>query len=90
MTKANTTSANGSTTTITQPLITKPLITKQQRRLKIQKGYYKYQDYQEHGTQSSISELLLKGKWLNDAGFTADSLVTIQVKRGKLVITAEQ
>ena len=79
MTKANTTSANGSTTTI----------TKKQRQLRVKSAYYEYQAKQEHGTQSAISEIILKGKWLNDAGFAADSLVNVQVKRGKLVITAE-
>ena len=84
MTKANTTSANGSTTTITKPPIAKP-----QRQLKVKQAYYEYQAKQEHGTQSAISEILLKGKWLNDAGFAADSSVKVHVKRGKLVITAE-
>ena len=77
MTIDNTTSANGSTATITKP----------QRRLKVKQAYYEYQAKQEHGTQSAISEILLKGKWLNDAGFAADSLVNVQVKHGTLVIT---
>ena len=79
MTKDNTTSANDSTTTI----------TKQQRQLKVKQTYYDYQAKQAFGSRSAISEILLKGKWLNDAGFTANSLVNVQVKRGKLVITAE-
>ena len=65
------------------------LITKPQRQLKVKQTYYDYQAKQASSSRSAISEILLKGKWLNDAGFAADSLVNVQVKRGKLVITAE-
>jgi len=64
-------------------------ITKPQRQLKVKQTYYDYQAKQAFGSRSAISEISLKGKWLNDAGFAADSLVKVQVKRGKLVITAE-
>ena len=81
MTKAKSTLDNGVSTN--QP------ITKPQRRLKVKQTYYDYQAKQPLSSRSAISEIILKGKWLNDAGFAADSSVNIQVKRGKLVITAE-
>lgn len=83
MTKAKSTLDNSVSTNLTTT------VNQKQRTLTVRKGYYRYQDYQAFGTQSAISEILLKGKWLNDAGFVADSLVTIQVKRGKLVITIQ-
>ena len=84
MTKAKSTLDNGVSTN--QP--TKP-ISKPQRQLKVKQAYYDYQGKQAHGSQSAISEISLKGKWLNDAGFAADSSVKVHVKRGKLVITAD-
>jgi hypothetical protein len=76
MTNANTTPANGSTT------------TKQHRRLKVKRGWYDYQGRQTRQQQSTIAEILLKGKWLADAGFTVDSNVDISIEDGRLVITS--
>jgi len=75
MTKANTTPANGSSTT--------------QRRLKVKRGFYDYQASQPLKQQSTIAEILLKGKWLADAGFVINGNVTVSIEQGKLVITAE-
>ncbi len=77
MTKANTTPANGNSTTI----------TKKQRQLKVKQGFYEYQGHQQLQQRSSIAEILLKGKWLVDAGFDVDSNVDITIESGRLVIT---
>jgi hypothetical protein len=76
MTKANTTSVNGDST------------TKQHRRLKVKRGWYDYQGRQTRQQQSTIAEISLKGKWLADAGFDVDSNVDIFIEDGRLVITA--
>lgn len=77
MTKANTTSANGVSTTTTS-----------QRRLKVKRGYYDYQAHQPRQQQSIIAEISLKGKWLADAGFDVESNVDVHIEDGRLVITA--
>jgi hypothetical protein len=76
MTKANTTSVNGDST------------TKQHRRLKVKRGWYDYQGRQTRQQQSTIAEINLKGKWLADAGFDVDSNVDISIEDGRLVITS--
>ena len=75
MTKANTTSLRDVST------------TKQHRRLKVKRGWYDYQGRQPLKQQSTIAEILLKGKWLADTGFTVDSKVDVCIEDGRLVIT---
>jgi hypothetical protein len=76
MTKANTTSVNGDST------------TKQHRQLKVKRGWYDYQGRQSRQQQSIIAEINLKGKWLSEAGFDVDSNVDISIEDGRLVITS--
>ena len=75
MTKANTTSLRDDST------------TKQHRRLKVKRGWYDYQGRQPLRQQSTIAEILLKGKWLAEAGFEINSNVEIQVQQRRIVIT---
>ena len=63
--------------------------TKQHRRLKVKRGWYDYQGRQPLRQQSTIAEILLKGKWLADAGFAVDSNVDVCIEGGRLVITIE-
>ena len=39
------------------------------------------------GSGRSRPAILLKGKWLNDAGFPSRARVSVEVERGKIVIT---
>ncbi len=74
MTKANTTSLRDVST------------TKQRRQLKVKRGWYDYQGRQPLKQQSTIAEILLKGKWLAEAGFEIDSNVEIQVQQRIVII----
>ena len=65
------------------------------RRLKVRKSFYNpprrhpfipYSPKRKIGTRT---QLLLQGVWLNAAGFTADSYVTVEVKQDQLIITTE-
>lgn len=55
---------------------------KSNRKIKIQPKYImrKYD-------QTIVPELLLKGKWLEEAGFKAGHTVQVEQKKNKLVIT---
>ena len=59
----------------------------QQRQLKVKAGFYEYQDKQDCQQQSDIAEILLKGKWLAQAGFQAGEYVSVRVMHGCLVVT---
>ncbi len=58
------------------------------RRLKVKRGWYDYQGRQPLKQQSTIAEILLKGKWLAEAGFEINSNVEIQVQQRRIVITS--
>ena len=70
-------------------IITKPLITKPQRQLTVRESYYEYQSKQHPKQRVTIGQILLKGHWLIQAGFSVNSPVTIQIEQGRLVLTAE-
>jgi len=59
------------------------------RRLKVKRGWYDYQARQTRQQQSTIAEILLKGKWLAEAGFEINSNVEIQVQQRRIVITTD-
>lgn len=60
------------------------------RRLKVRESYHSYQLSQRYRQRTPIGEIHLKGHWLIRAGFAIDTPVTVQVRRGRLVITIEQ
>ena len=62
--------------------------TASHRQLKVKRGWYEYQGRQPLKQQSTIAEILLKGKWLAEAGFEIDSNVEIQVQQQRIVIIA--
>ena len=76
MTKRKSTPANGVSTTT-------------HRQLKVKQGYYDYQSRQQYTQRAAIGEILLKGKWLVEAGFEINAPITVQVKRGKLILTVQ-
>ena len=43
-----------------------------------------------HGDVSSKPALLLKGRWLDEAGFPAGSHANVQVEHGRIVIEPER
>ena len=59
-----------------------------QRQLKVRETYHSYQLSQNCKDRTTIGEIHLKGHWLIKAGFAIDSLVTVKVKEGYLVVTA--
>jgi len=62
----------------------------QQRQLKVKAGFYHYQAKQVCQQRADIAEILLKGKWLAQAGFQAGQLVTVRVMHGRLVIICNE
>ena len=62
----------------------------QQRQLTVQRGFYDYQGKQHYLKRADIAEILLKGKWLAQAGFQAGQLVSVTVMHGCLVITRKE
>ena len=59
------------------------------RQIKIGRMVYDYQRKKHHPPQATVPWLQLKGHWLEQAGFTIDSPVTIRVMAGCLVLTTE-
>ncbi|MES2675924.1 MAG: SymE family type I addiction module toxin [Pseudomonadota bacterium] len=63
------------------------------RKLKVREGFY---DYETRSTRNShkllphVPFMLLKGYWLNKAGFTIGTAVCIDVQDGCLVIRTIQ
>ena len=54
----------------------------QQRQLKVKAGFYDYQGKQDLQHRSDIAEILLKGKWLAQAG----QHVIVRVMHGCIII----
>jgi len=50
----------------------------------------KIQDVRDHYKAPSKPALLLKGKWLADAGFPANAHVVVRCEVGKLILTVEE
>ena len=64
------------------------------RQLKVRKSYYHYQhsDFQPHHRYTSsppVPWVYLKGYWLNQAGFTIGTLLSVEVQDGRIVITPQ-
>lgn len=76
-------------TTRERPVKTRRCKPKQQRQLKVREGLHPYQLNQQANQRVPIGEILLKGKWLVEAGFSIHAHVTIHIEHGKLVLTAE-
>jgi len=72
------------------PLFSKLATKTQQRQLKVKAGFYHYQAKQVCQQRSDIAQILLKGKWLHQAGFQAGENVTVRVMHGCLVITSKE
>ncbi|WP_281168942.1 SymE family type I addiction module toxin [Saccharospirillum impatiens] len=49
--------------------------------------FYDYQCKTMNGSQAEVPWLPLKGHWLDRAGFGIDSVVTVRVMEGCLVLT---
>jgi hypothetical protein len=59
----------------------------QQRLLTVCASCYGYQSGQHLKQKSEISQILLKGKWLAQAGFHAGQQVTVTLMPNGLIIT---
>ena len=57
-----------------------------QRQLTVKSSYYNYQLNQHRNQRAEISEILLKGKWLAQAGFQAGENVSVNVMHNCIVI----
>lgn len=65
-------------------------VSGQERQLIVKQGYYDYQGKQKQNQRAHIAEILLKGKWLAQAGFEAGQQVTVKVLDGCLVLTKKE
>lgn len=46
--------------------------------------------YYSHGAfKKTTSQILLQGKWLEQAGFTAGDKITVKCQQGQLIITKD-
>lgn len=61
-----------------------------QRQLTVKSSYYAYQLNQQRHKRSDVSEILLKGIWLAQAGFEAGQEITVRVMDGCLVVTRKE
>ncbi len=61
-----------------------------QRQLTVKSSYYAYQLNQQRHLRSDVSEILLKGIWLAQAGFEAGQEITVRVMDGCLVLTKKE
>ncbi|AZZ92134.1 type I addiction module toxin, SymE family [Hahella sp. KA22] len=62
-----------------------------QRRLKVRKGYYDYHlssSRYDYGGFKPVPWMLIKGYWLEQAGFGVDTEVEVSVSEGRIVFTA--
>ena len=62
----------------------------QQRLLTVKSSYYAYQLNQQRHLRSDVTEILLKGIWLAQAGFEAGQEITVRVMEGCLVVTKKE
>jgi hypothetical protein len=62
----------------------------QHRQLTVKSSYYSYQANQLRHQRSEITEIVLKGKWLAQAGFQAGESITVRVMQGCLVVTKKE
>ena len=64
------------------------------RKLKVRKSYYYYQhgDFQprhRHTESPAVPWVQIKGYWLNKAGFTIDTLLSVEVQQGCIILKTE-
>ena len=66
-------------------------MTPHTRQIKVCRYYSDYQPKQAppYAGTPVVPWIRLKGKWLQQAGFDIDTPVTIEVKQGQLVLTAQ-
>lgn len=57
-----------------------------QRQLTVRSSYYAYQINQLRKQRADITEILLKGKWLHQAGFEAGETVSVKIMHECIVI----
>ena len=63
------------------------------RQLKVLRGYYERYTPKirrariDYRPPITVPQVLLKGRWLENAGFAIDSSVNVEVEDGRLVIT---
>ncbi len=60
-----------------------------QRQLKVRETYHTYQLKQSCKDRTPIGEIHLKGNWLVKAGFAIDTPVTVEVKKGRIIVTSK-
>ncbi|WNO11316.1 SymE family type I addiction module toxin [Teredinibacter sp. KSP-S5-2] len=60
------------------------------RQIKTGSMIYDYHRKTQNNSQAKVPWLQLKGHWLDQAGFSIDTPVTVRVMEGCLVLTAEQ
>ena len=60
------------------------------KQIKIGHMIYDYRRKTQNNSQAKVPWLQLKGHWLDQAGFSIDTPVTVRVMEGCLVLTAEQ
>ena len=65
-----------------QSIITKPLIFKPERQLTVRESYYEYQAKQHPNQRVTIGQILLKGHWLIQAGFSVNSPSPFRLNTG--------
>jgi len=60
------------------------------KKIKIGHMVYEYRRKTKNDSQAKVPWLQLKGHWLDQAGFSIDTPVTVRVMKGCLVLTTEQ
>ena len=64
------------------------------RQLKVRKSYYHYQhgDFQHrdrHVNSPPVPWVHIKGYWLNKAGFTIDTPLSVEVRQGCIILKTQ-
>ena len=62
----------------------------QQRQLTVKSSYYAYQLNQLRHQRAEVTEILLKGIWLAQAGFQAGDAVNVKIMHGCVVIVKKE
>jgi len=61
------------------------------RNLKVRKGYYPHQFHSnnQYSTPRPVPWVQIKGYWLNQAGFSIGTPLSVQVQNGCIIITPQ-
>ena len=65
----------------------------QERTIKVTRIYYEYKpkrNENRYGSSQAVPWIQMRGKWLEQAGFSIDTPVKIRVMDGCLVLTTEK